>query len=262
VLVTAFEHDQEGTFTVVLINKSKSSVSVELTGNNLPDSYSLFRTSMYEDFIDGGTVAGEMFILPASSVTTLYASENSPLEMDDVANLFLKQNDPEQTVQLSGISDGAGGTASLTLEAESNDASILQDISVGSIQADGTSSLNFTPVSDMAGTSLVTVTLSDGTEIREVKFYVVVESTVGKQELEIQTLKVYPNPASDKLFVELPETGMEELIITDLMGRLLIHREIVSEQRVEVNIDLLQKGMFIISISNGQKRYVSRFIVE
>jgi hypothetical protein len=262
VLVTAFEHEDDGTFTVVLINKNNGSVSVELSGNNLPDSFSLFRTSMYEDFIDGGTVAGEMFILPANSVTTLYAREYSSLEMDDLPNLFLKQNDPEQTVHLSGISDGAGGTASLTLETESSDASILQDISVSAIQGDGTALLNFTPVPDMSGTTMLTLTLSDGSMVREVKFYVVVNSTVGKQELEIQTLKVYPNPASDKLFVELPEPGMEKLIITDLMGRVLIHQEIFSDQRVELDLNSLRKGMFIISISKGQKKYMSRFMVE
>jgi glucuronoarabinoxylan endo-1,4-beta-xylanase len=262
ILVTAFEHDKDHTFTVVLINKGNNPVSVDLTGNNLPNGYRAFRTSKFENFIELNPLAGEMFILPGSSVTTLYATENTLLTMDDVANRILKENDPVQYIPLVGISDGLDGTGSLTLEVSTTDQTLISDLAVTTIQPDGTAEISFTPGIDLSGTAQVIVALTDGTEVREVKFYVVVQSTVGTQELTIQSLKVYPNPALDKLFIDIPESGLEELIVTDMMGRALIQRKIGSELRIQVNLESLQSGLFIVTLGNDQKKYVTRFIVE
>jgi O-glycosyl hydrolase len=262
VLVTAFEDDDDGTFTIVLINKGNNPISVELAGNNLPNKFRRFRTSKYENFLEVDSVAGSMFILPASSVSTLYATENPDLTIDDVANLSLHQNDPVQTVNLTGISDGMGGTASLTLSAATSDPVLIAGLTVTAIQTDGTAELSFTPGIDLSGTAQVTVTLSDGTESRELKFYVDVKSTVSTREVEDQSLNVYPNPATEKLWVEIPEPGMEDLIITDIMGRILLRKQINTEGLVGVNLDSFSKGIYIIILSNNNKQYRTRFIVK
>jgi len=262
VLATAFEHDEDGTFTAVLINKGNNPISVELAGNNLPNNFRRFRTSKFENFLEVDSVAGSMFILPASSVSTLYATDNPDLTIDDVANLNLLQNDPGQTVALTGISDGAGGTAALTLTAETSDPDLIAGLAVTAIQTDGTAELSFTPGTDLSGTAQVTVTLSDGTESRELKFYVVVKSTVNTREVKDQSLKVYPNPATDKLWVEIPEPGMEDLIISDIMGRILLRKQINAENLVGVNLDSVDKGIYIVTLSNNNKQYRTRFIVK
>ncbi len=262
VLATAFEDDDDGTFTVVLINKGNNPVSVELAGNNLPNNLRRYRTSKYENFLEVDSVSGSMFILPASSVTTLYATENPNLTIDDVANLSLLQNDPEQTVNLTGISDGAGGTASLTLTAETSDPTLITALTVTAIQMDGTAQLSFTPGADLTGTTQVTVTLSDGTESRELKFYVDVKSTLSTREAEDLSLNVYPNPATEKLWVEIPEPGMEDIIITDIMGRILLRKQINTEPLVDVNLDSFSKGIYIITLSSSNKQYRTRFIVR
>ena len=262
VLATAFEDDDDGTFTVVLINKGNNPISVELAGNNLPNNFRRFRTSNYENFVEVDSVTGSMFILPASSVSTLYATENPGLTIDDVANLSLLQNDPEQTINLTGISDGMGGTASLTLTAETSDPALTTGMTVTAIQTDGTATLNFTPGTDLTGTAQVTISLTDGTESRELKFYVDVKSTLSAREVKDQSLKVYPNPATEKLWVEIPEPGMEDLIITDIMGRSLLRKRVHTEQLVDVNLDTFSKGIYIITLSNNSKQYRTRFIVK
>ena len=262
VLVSAFEDDDDGTFTVVLINKGNNPLSVELAGNNLPNNFRRFRTSKYENFVEVDSLAGSMFILPASSVSTLYATDNPGLTIDDVANLSLLQNDPEQTVNLTGISDGKGGTASLTLTAETSEPALITGMTVTAIQADGTATLNFTPGTDLSGTAQVTLTLSDVTESRELKFYVDVKSTVSTREVKDLSLKVYPNPATEKLWVEIPEPGMEDLIITDIMGRSLLRKQIHTERLVGVNLDAFGRGIYIITLSNSNKQYRTRFIVK
>ncbi|MEE9460614.1 MAG: T9SS type A sorting domain-containing protein, partial [Bacteroidales bacterium] len=262
VLATAFEDDDDGTFTVVLINKGNNPASVELAGNNLPNEFRRFRTSKYENFLEIDTVAGSMFILPASSVSTLYAIENPDLTIDDVANLSLLQNDPEQTVNLTGISDGMGGTASLTLMVETSDPGLVTGLTVTAVQTDGTAELSFTPGTDLTGSAQVTVTLSDGTESRELKFYVDFKSTLSTREVEDLSLNVYPNPATEKLWVEIPEPGMEDLFITDLTGRILLRRQIDADGLVSVDLGSFSRGIYIITISHESKQYRTRFIVR
>ncbi len=262
ILATAFEHKENGTFTVVLINKGKYPVSVELAGNNLPNGFSLFRTSEHENFLEFDAVKGEMFLLPASSVTTLYSVEIPSLTMDDVENLLLNQNDAEQVIQLTGISDGDGGTASLTLQAESSDPALISGLEVTVVQADGKAQLSFTPGTDLSGTALVTLTLTDGVEEKEVKFYVVVDAATGISTRDIQSLKVYPNPASDILYIEIPEGGLQELLVTDMTGRTLLKRQLEAESIVALNLESFGKGIYIVTARDSQQRFYERFIVE
>jgi O-glycosyl hydrolase len=262
ILATAFEHDGDGTFTVVLINKGNNPVSVDLAGNNLPNHFSAYRTTQFENCIEVNPVEGEMFILPASSVTTLFATENPVLTMDDVSSLFLKQDDPEQTVPLSGISDGAGGTAGLSLEAASSDPMLTGGLAVTAVQPDGTAELTFTPGPGLTGTALVTVTLTDGSQTREVKFYVVVQSTVGVKEPDVQQLKVYPNPASDQLMIELPFAGMDELAVMDITGRTVLSRNIESGQLISLNINTLESGIYHLVVRKGNDFHYARFVVK
>jgi hypothetical protein len=245
-----------------MINKGNNPVSVELAGNNLPNNFRRFRTSKYENFLEVDSVAGSMFILPASSVTTLYATENPELTIDDVDNLSLLQNDPEQTINLTGISDGKGGTISLTLSSETSDPNLLTGLAVTDVQADGTATLSFTPGIDLSGTARVTVTLSDGAESRELNFYVVVKSTLSTREVEDRLLKVYPNPATERLWVEIPEPGMEDLFITDLTGRILLRRQIDADGLVSVDLGSFSRGIYIITLRNESKQYRTRFIVR
>ncbi|MFH0759210.1 MAG: T9SS type A sorting domain-containing protein [Bacteroidota bacterium] len=262
VLATAFEHSGDGTFTVVLVNKGNNPVSVDLTGNNLPDHFTAYRTTQFENCLEVDPVEGEMFILPGSSITTLFATEIPVLTIDDISSIVLKQDDPEQIVQLTGISDGAGGTAGLSLDANTSDPLLISGLSLTAVQPDGTAELSFTPGPGLTGTALVTVTLTDGTQSREVKFYVVVQTTVGAKDTELPQLKVYPNPASDQLMVELPMNGMEELMILDISGRTVLSRDTGAEQLISLNLDALESGMYLLVVRNGNEHFHARFVVK
>ncbi len=262
ILATAFEHDEDGTFTVVLINKGNNPVSVDLAGNNLPNHFSAYRTSPFENCLEVNPMEGEMFILPGNSITTLYATDNPVLTLDDISSLFLKQDDPEQNVPLAGISDGEGGTAGLSLDAESSDPMLTGGLSVTAVQPDGTAELSFTPGSGLSGSALVTVTLTNGTVSREVKFYVVVESSVGLRETNQQQLKVYPNPASDQLMIELPYTGMDELVVTDIIGRTVLSKDIGSGQLISLNLNSLESGIYHLVVRKGKDYFYAKFVVE
>ncbi|MFO7670718.1 MAG: T9SS type A sorting domain-containing protein [Bacteroidales bacterium] len=262
VLATAFEHHEDGTFTVVLINKGNNPVSVDLSGNNLPNHFSSFRTTEFENCLEVNPLEGEMFILPGSSITTLYATDNPSLTINDISSLFLKQDDPKQNVPMSGISDGEGATAGLSLSAESSDPMLTGGLTVTAVQPDGTAELSFTPGPGLSGSALVTVTLTNGTVSREVKFYVVVQSSVGLRETSQQQLKVYPNPATDQLMIELPYTGMDELVVTDIIGRTVLSKDIGSGQLISLNVNSLESGMYHLVVRNGKDYLYARFVVK
>jgi O-glycosyl hydrolase len=72
VYVTAFHHAADRTLTLVLINAASSTKAVSVTGG--ATSYTAYRTSAGEDCRSVGTVSAGSVSLPASSVTTLVAS--------------------------------------------------------------------------------------------------------------------------------------------------------------------------------------------
>lgn len=74
-------------------------------------------------------------------------------------------------------------------------------------------------------------------------------------------IKLYPNPATDKLFLELPENYRpENIIISDVLGRLVmaINPAHVTEQ-LTINIEALPRGVYILSVINNQNILTTKF---
>ncbi len=70
------------------------------------------------------------------------------------------------------------------------------------------------------------------------------------------SIKVYPNPASDKLYIET-ESANVLVVITDLTGKILLSGQVKNKQ---VDIQLLSKGLYLISINTGKSYSVTKFI--
>lgn len=84
--------------------------------------------------------------------------------------------------------------------------------------------------------------------------------TVSTNELAMANVKVYPNPASDLLQVELPE-GMDNGIIqiVDVSGKVMLSEEIMNNIST-ISVDGLAAGTYIVNIENGLQS-VSKSIV-
>ncbi|MBD3239750.1 MAG: hypothetical protein GF331_04135 [Chitinivibrionales bacterium] len=75
VLAVAFNHKQNKTLTVVIVNSGSSSTSCTITGDNLPSSYQAFQSKGAGEYAPSiGTVQPGNISLPANSITTLYAT--------------------------------------------------------------------------------------------------------------------------------------------------------------------------------------------
>ena len=77
IFVTAFEHQEKGTNTVIIINNGSESKSISIQGADLPASYKIYlTTSGSENCKESGTIntGGESrFDLPPKSIVTLQA---------------------------------------------------------------------------------------------------------------------------------------------------------------------------------------------
>lgn len=85
VYTLAFNHKQNQTLTVILVN-SGSATQCALAGDNLPSSFQAFQSKAAGDYAPSiGTVQASGFSLPGSSITTLYATgyqEDGAVDVD------------------------------------------------------------------------------------------------------------------------------------------------------------------------------------
>ncbi len=92
---------------------------------------------------------------------------------------------------------------------------------------------------------------------------------VGEEELGVfeNNLKIYPNPATEKVFVSLNLDQKKPLTIsiTDLNGRIVFEENTFSPQRrfsKEINLQGLSKGMYLLSAQSGSNVRTTKLIVE
>ncbi len=81
ILAVAFKHNTQSTATLVLINTSglAKTIHLDIDGDILPAKYTQYRTTSSENCVTVGTVEHNgSFVMPASSVVTLYGTDLCP----------------------------------------------------------------------------------------------------------------------------------------------------------------------------------------
>jgi subtilisin-like proprotein convertase family protein len=95
--------------------------------------------------------------------TVSVAPTNDAPTIDNPSDLVVHSNSPEQTVDLTGISDGPGETGALIVRASSNTPAVIASTTV--VYSGGsTATLSFTPESDEFGLAEIEVVVEDGGE--------------------------------------------------------------------------------------------------
>ena len=75
-------------------------------------------------------------------------------------------------------------------------------------------------------------------------------------------VNVFPNPVSDVLNIELGELKGEILELYDILGKRVVYRELNSEQLINMNVNRLEKGMYVLKIQTDQGLVSKRIVVE
>lgn len=79
---------------------------------------------------------------------------------------------------------------------------------------------------------------------------------------EIKEAKVYPNPASEKITIELPQGANEvQLVVLDNLGKIVIEETMNSEEK-ELNVSKLEQGLYFVQIISGDIKETKKVIVK
>lgn len=81
-----------------------------------------------------------------------------------------------------------------------------------------------------------------------------------KKEFE---LILYPNPTSEEIYIGLEE-GLEEVRILDLQGKVVYARELMKVRILNVKIDHLESGIYMVSVYNKKmnQQLTQRLVVN
>ena len=75
------------------------------------------------------------------------------------------------------------------------------------------------------------------------------------------TINVYPNPASDKLFVFVKDSRLEVIEVFDLLGRRISNYQNINECHFLLELDKIESGIYILRISTEDTISSKRIVV-
>ena len=82
----------------------------------------------------------------------------------------------------------------------------------------------------------------------------------------IDSIKLYPNPATETLNIALKAgSGEYNIVVTDMLGREVINNNyngLFGSQTIKLPVSQLNAGHYIMKINNGSSSYSSKFIVN
>ncbi len=83
------------------------------------------------------------------------------------------------------------------------------------------------------------------------------------KELPTQNIKLFPNPANSQIWISSSSAPISEIQIIDIAGRILIHEKPGDSDlnRVLVNINSLQTGIYIVQTQCGNERSSQKLVV-
>jgi hypothetical protein len=104
---------------------------------------------------DNNEFVSQTFTLTVSPV-------NDQPTLTPIADLTIAEDDPGQSITLSGVNAGGGETQPIRITAVSDNTNLIANPSVDFTSGNTTGTLQFAPVTDAFGQATITVTLEDG----------------------------------------------------------------------------------------------------
>lgn len=84
-------------------------------------------------------------------------------------------------------------------------------------------------------------------------------STAIRQELENASLKLYPNPTSDQLYI-VAESGISHVSVYNTLGKLVFDQSYGNIDKVQVNVSSLITGVYLIRVNYDARSSMTKFI--
>lgn len=192
--------------------------------------------------------------------TTFSADDGSPLYYNVVNNLSLFDTYWDNIAKVPYLMGKAAGSAAGTFVSYDNSLSIgykaqyiVDNNARGAIIWEITGDyMETTAGSGIVGSTPLVDTLNQ----------VFCSTTTGiSAAKENEEILIYPNPASNQLYVQLNKGSVSTLRISDIKGALLLEQNVKGTE-TSVDISSLAKGIYFLQISNSSATYNQKIIKE
>jgi len=83
---------------------------------------------------------------------------------------------------------------------------------------------------------------------------------LGIENTIINTAKIFPNPTTGKLKIELTDNSIKSVAIINLLGEILINQRVTSS-KIEFNLDGFADGVYYARLSSKDSQYLQKLIL-
>ncbi len=86
----------------------------------------------------------------------------------------------------------------------------------------------------------------------------------GVNNLEKENVKLYPNPASSNVTIEIPSLNNEKysVVIIDAMGRIVFEEKAIADNKKVIETSFLNNGLYFVKIYNGNDSRVEKLLIN
>ncbi len=223
---------------ILCAGDSNGTITISPSNGTFPYTY-LWNTTDTTDVLNN-LVAG---------IYTVTVTDSNNCFMTSTVSL----NDP--VILTLTISDNGDGTATATGSGGSGSYNYLWD--------SGTGGQTTATATGLQSNTIYSVTLSDMNSCTDTSDIMIIISHIIIENKKEQ-IKIYPNPASQKLYVETSfeiETELS-LSIFNASGKMLMYRNIEKcrNRKTEINTDSYSPGIYYIRFEHSQKTETMKFI--
>jgi hypothetical protein len=103
----------------------------------------------------------------------------------------------------------------------------------------------------------------DGGVILKIQTNGLIQGATGTEKTTISepNVLIYPNPATDKLYVKLPGLSSASLQLINLDGQVVLSRK-QTNQVETIDVSQLAKGIYIVKVTKGDELIIKKVVVQ
>jgi hypothetical protein len=89
-------------------------------------------------------------------------------------------------------------------------------------------------------------------------------TNTGVNEIQGNTLSVYPNPAVNEAFVTIENAGMTTISVYDMQGRMVstVSTDVMAGEQVRISTEMLNGGVYFVTVNNEGAVRTAKLVVK
>jgi len=116
----------------------------------------------------------------------------------------------------------------------------------------------------VSGTYTITLSATNPSNTSVTTRTISIANCVGMNENTMlsQNISIYPNPANDKMNIDVNGLTSFNYVVTDLLGKVIVSDKSVSGERTTIDVSTITKGIYFLTIENNGQKATKKIIVE